>query len=168
MKRESAKRDHWRTGALVAVLVATSLFRVVPAQVPAAGPAAGGIGVTSSGDGALRRRVHRSSAHDGCGVWNPAEGRECVRRGGGGAPRRRRARAGSLQSRWRSAGARVSEEGSEGHIGCRTGLGAARGGRGLVPLAPEEPPGRGARSGRRAGGAACRAHGARTMGHDEF
>jgi gamma-glutamyltranspeptidase/glutathione hydrolase len=34
MKRGSATRDHWRTGALVAVLVATSLFRAVPAQVP--------------------------------------------------------------------------------------------------------------------------------------
>jgi gamma-glutamyltranspeptidase / glutathione hydrolase len=34
MKRGSAKRGHWRTGALVGALVATSLFRVVPAQVP--------------------------------------------------------------------------------------------------------------------------------------
>src|SRR5688572_6146171 len=34
MKRSSATRGHWPIGALVAVLVATSLFRVVPAQVP--------------------------------------------------------------------------------------------------------------------------------------
>jgi len=34
MKRGSAKRNHWRTGAFVATLVATSLLRTVPAQVP--------------------------------------------------------------------------------------------------------------------------------------
>ena len=34
MKRGPATRDHLRTGALVAALVATSLLRVVPAQVP--------------------------------------------------------------------------------------------------------------------------------------
>src|SRR5262245_28851490 len=36
MQRGSAKRGRWR-GALVAALVATSLFRVVPAQVPGQG-----------------------------------------------------------------------------------------------------------------------------------
>lgn len=34
MKRGPAKRDHWRTGALVAALIATGLLRVAPAQVP--------------------------------------------------------------------------------------------------------------------------------------
>jgi len=34
MKRRPAKRDHWRTGALVAALVAVSLVRLAPAQVP--------------------------------------------------------------------------------------------------------------------------------------
>src|SRR5262245_1737701 len=34
MKRGAAKRNHWRTGAVVAALVATSLLRVAPAQVP--------------------------------------------------------------------------------------------------------------------------------------
>lgn len=34
MKRGPAKRDHWRTGALVAALVATSFIQVAPAQVP--------------------------------------------------------------------------------------------------------------------------------------
>ena len=57
---------------------------------------------------------------------------------------------------------------AQGHVDRRPGLGAAGGGRGLVSDASEDPSRRGARSGRGARGAACRADGAREMGHHEL
>ena len=134
----------------------------------ATGSPGGRIRPSSRRDGAFGRSLGGASTDDSRGVPDPAEGRQRFRCRSGVDARRRRARAGPLQPRRRRPGAGLSEQGAQGHLGRRSGLGPEGGRCRLVSVAQQEPRWCGTRSGGRARRAARGADRARTLGHDEL
>ena len=73
-------RRRWRVATFALVLATTSLLRGHARAGPGSGPAARGDRAAARGHGSVRRRLHRSPAHDDRRARDPAQGRQRVRR----------------------------------------------------------------------------------------
>ena len=168
MKPGAATRGHWRTGALVAVLVATGLLRVVPAQVP--------VQDQQPARSALRPAVMGPSG--GVSTGHPlttAAAFGILLKGGNAFDAGVAAllAGGVLEQDLYSLGGEalvLVYPKKEAKVTSIVGQGWAPHAVDVdwYLYAPEDPAGRGARSCRRAWRAACRAHRARAVGHDEL